>query len=239
MKKFDNPSKIHTELSKRFKPKGEFETTEEFSKRIPTQQKDYVFAITSGWAGSHYDVKYDPDNNILLVALPFDGGLVHYGDNRHDMKILILSHATVNKGEWTGTTAYNAKARVKSLEIFQNELNVTNWGDVSSALAVAPSLLPKGHELRYKYSLFARLAPETAMALVHKLGVAIVAEPVTANQSGVYTYKEEDAFSATLSHPVTASIHFQGINVLVKKIILYNKADGTIITKLDISEQDN
>lgn len=231
----DDISVVYKDLAKRFPPKSEFETTENFRKRISGISTQYIFMYKESRLLWKLNSCYDADSQVMAVELNIEHKIDLLNRNNSDKYSLAVAERTNKLGSMVAQNAFGAKATVESVKISKFEMNIDNIISVRSALGSASDsrAFNGSSDCRFMYGLQFMLPPDTAKKVKGNIGLVFVAQPVVGD-FGIYTYTSDAYSAATFDSPVSAEFGYYGINVTLKEIVVIDKRNFTVLARLQI-----
>ena len=240
-------ARVYSAFSERKKTdsKDEFESTEQYQKRLATQTNNPLFGSVGTDSILAFVVKpaseYDADTQTLTISITT--GSV-WESARIDKSRLGLSvkRGKQDSKESIGQNAYGAKVEIHEIHSTQFELAIHNQTNFQTERVLdanqkrifenipgARSFPPSVYESMKKDSFVQRIkmAPEDARATKEKISALILAHPVAPYVSyGAILNK------ATFDNPTEYFMQMYYVDVDLKEIWIYSAQNGEILSKI-------
>ncbi|WP_243374585.1 hypothetical protein [Geotalea sp. SG265] len=211
----NDPRAIYTAIEKRLEQaeKNEFETTEQFQKRLEKQNSNPIigkikseglFALQA----SYVDSKYSADTSEMNVYL-------HLGYSQREIS---LSSIKIDAGSYEGTNGFGARTIVKNADHEEYAAVPSNYTDFEF-----PYIETTGQSIGVKFAL----NPNEAKIAKNDMRVLLIAKLTAPLISENQRYH-----SATFSSPYNGVFSDRYIHINLSEIWIYNQKTGQIYSKI-------
>ena len=209
--------KIASSLKSRKLKKDEYETTEEFNRRIIENLTTPLYGSLRGndvlalvrKSRLEPTLKYDADTHKLTINVNVSGQLIFIGRNSYSSDTLELSHG--KESSYLGTNAFGATVRVKKIE--------------SKACSVAFSQ-PK-FDIRNPLLIeIPNIKPEEARYLKGNIDIIYIGNLEEPYIGDIFKH-----LAATIDSPTEITTTGDAIIIKIEEIWLINKITGDVLIK--------
>jgi len=229
---------------KKAERKDEFETTEQFQRRLTEQAGKPLFGSVGQDSVLAFVVSaglgYDADSQTLTISLPTSAVWQSAQIDKSRLAVKIKS-GKVTKDKSIGQNAYGAKVEIEKTYAKGFELAIHNESNFASEKVLDENMrrmsersdmpkMPASFFERMKKTAFVqriKMSPEEARAAKDKISVLILAKPVAPYISYGAILRE-----ATFKDPTEFFSQMYYVDVDLGEIWIYNKQSGEIITKI-------
>jgi hypothetical protein len=203
--------------------RGEYESPEEYAKRIPTfdTSKFYYFP-------SHFETHYEFEDRLLHIDLhDFNYPHVH---TEFASAGIELASGTTNLGKYVGTNAFGVKKEITKLSI--HTYNVT---DIRLNTTIEDMLVESGHyyadgDQENYVRIDTTLDPKRAKSFAQNLAVAFKMR-LCGHDDGVQ-FQFDNTSEPTVDNPWKIYTVVHDVHGFLDEIILYDKVSKKIYLKL-------
>ncbi|MFZ3121943.1 MAG: hypothetical protein WA104_01040 [Thermodesulfovibrionales bacterium] len=196
--------------------KGEYETTEEYKKRIAQINSENIYAFKIEDSRSVQQTYY-ADSQLLRIEIetrPVDASADFY--NKRES--FIVKEKRLTERSYIGTNAFGVSVRIREIQSLQYGLALVN--------GKGEFLNGNGHEI---YQLGINISPDKAKFLKEKLAFLIICK--INSQYGPIVFDGLDYSEPTLSNPIKLVYKINYLNVKALEIWAYNEQTGEIYLK--------
>ncbi|MFH1702366.1 MAG: hypothetical protein ABIB41_02890 [Nitrospirota bacterium] len=228
---------------KRAEQKDEFESTEQYQRRLATQDEKPLFGSVGQNSilafVSSPSSAYDADSQTLKISLHTSPVWQSVQIDRSRLALEIKSEITKKKS--MGQNAYGAKVEIEELYVKEFELAIHNqvdfetekdlgksWKDIQSMMSEynLPSESFKG-EMEATFVKRLKMQPADARTVKDKIAALILVKPTAPFISSGATLHE-----ATFKDPNQFLGQMYYVDVDLLEIWIYNKQSGELLTKI-------
>lgn len=240
-----NIEQVYEGFDKRKKAehKDEFETTEQYQRRLTEQAGKPLFGSVGQDSILAFVVspraEYDADKQTLIISLPTSEVRQSAQIDRSRLAVTIKIELTKQKS--TGQNAYGAKVEIEEMYAKSYELAIHNKSNFETEKVLdenirrmsersdMPKMAASFIEAMKLTSFVQRLkiGPEEAQATKYKLSALILAKPIAPYISYGAILRE-----ATFKDPTEFSSQMYYVDVDLIEIWIYDKLSGEIISKI-------
>jgi hypothetical protein len=217
------------------KEKSEFETTEDYQKRVARSadvplfgtlrtSSTFAFVLPSSESPAYDDkmypnleTQYDADTETMIVKVGFDSIETDTHHFSKDRRSIVWNESGTGREAYIGTNAFGATRAVKKLTILTTAL----------AIGIDSPFYPGGDELLPgKLYLSFKVPPNKARLQEKRLRVLIVAGLLRP-----YSFEEEIYREPTFDDPNESDETYRYLSVDIKDVWLIDIATGNVIAK--------
>jgi hypothetical protein len=208
---------IHQQTDTEKQSKGEFETTEEYTKRIKSLKSN-----TFGIFAFKRDInsKYNADEEVFYISLNIDTfvGMYDSSIKRNVKEYLEIKKKSTENEKYVGQNAFGATTEVTNVTNSIYGLTIGTFVDNFKTLR-----REKGGPLSFNI----KIPRDRAVAIKEDIMALIIYEP----QSTSY---EWNGSLPTIDKPTQSKDNYYGLEGKLIAIWIYNKQTGEILLKKDI-----
>jgi uncharacterized membrane protein len=206
---------INQTVAKEGQSKGEFETTEEYNKRIRSlKAKTFgIFAFKR-----NVNSKYNADEEVFNISLNINTleGIV-INDTSYVKEYLEIKEMSIVDGKYVGQNAFGATTDVTTVKNHIYGLTIGTF-DYNKTL---------GREKREFFSFNIKIPRDKAVAIKKDIMALIIFEPQSTSFDSIYSIP-------TFNKPIRRIDYYRGLDGKLIAIWIYNKQTGEILLKKDI-----
>jgi hypothetical protein len=224
---------LYQALRKAFPPKGEFETTEEYHKRLQSKHFDGIYAFRYDDFGG--DIwQYDADKQLITLRIPFqrEFKLEMTGDYfaGEVMTTNSIKYYRKQKGSYQAQNAFGVQVTVKRIEVTEYGFAVVN----SSELTLDPSADRDVTMMGGKdYVVALTATPKDARILKKTLALLFLCQVKPRTGSPAYIIEERTTKRPTIDSPYEGETIDRLVFVELLQIWVYDTKTGEIYAKYD------
>lgn len=235
---------LYNRLSKAFPPKGEYESTEEYHRRLRGEYPNETFAFLIENVSTAISASYDPDDQNMLIKINADGARNHDGFRERMSKSespsshydLISAYETVIKvrhirgasEKYMARNKMGAKTVVTKLTGKEYGIGLNNKG-----LFAMP-----GYSITRTRNITLKIPPEEARDLKSNLGILLICRVRPWGDPFAYSFRSVYHSEPTMNSPTELSFSQYFVNVDLLEIWIFNRRTGTVCAKDVIAPQD-
>lgn len=200
-------------LEKKYPPKSEYESTEDYTNRIcEACTTEYMVKVDLSNGGRKAYFKYDADRKEVKIKIPSSShtfsknGYFDY----HSIEVSDIVKNIKERGSYRGTTALGVVANVKVRDLY------FDWIDV-------------------QYDAYSNLMIEfpceasDAMKIASGYSIAVKFYINCKRNAGALAIIEKSYSGPTLDSPVDGAFQYRIIPAILKSVIIYDEKNGQVI----------
>ena len=217
-----NIEKINSFFKQYASKKGEYETTEEYRKRIAqiNSENIYAFKMEDSW---RIQQSYYADSQLLRIEI--NTTPVNASDDFYDKReSFIVKEKRQSERSYIGKNAFGASVGVREIYSLQYSLALVN--------GKGEFLNGNGFEV---YQLDINISPDKAKILKEKLAFLIICKIKSQYENGPIVFDGGQYIKPTLSNPIELVYKIYYLNVKALEIWAYNEQTGEIYLKEKIN----
>lgn len=198
---------VFNKTFKNFKPKTDFETTEDYKGRCADfASKEFTILLDPTLNARKAYFKYDADKKEGSIKLPTSSR-----KNFFAIEVSDIEKNIADKGSYIASNAFGVAKKVTVRELKYDILSV--------------------HNTSKDFEFIVNCDTDTALSISKHYNVAITFVLNCQDKSNTLALKEAEYSGPTLSAPVDGVFKYRRLNVILKNIVIYNDKSKEIIAK--------